>query len=424
MKLYKILSLILFFSLINCNSSITNNEDYSTYIQTKPNFDQSFASVDFWTNKLNKNPNQYPYLVKRASAYTKLFNQKGEISYLIKAEKDLANANIVTKEKNVGYLRSLASNYISQHRFKEALDLLNKAKSIGDELLSTRKMLFDTHMELGNYIEAEAYLKDIKNPSDFDYRIRLAKWEDHQGNLEGAVVQMEEAMKIAESSNLKSLKQWSYTNIADFYGHAGKIEKSYNYYLKALELDPNDAYAKKGIAWILYSYENKPDEALAILNHVSDYYSAPDYNLLVADIASYTGDMETKNRKLTDYQNAVRNNAYGAMYNKYNVLVYTEELLLPELAVEIAKEEVQNRPTPESYDLLAWSYFQMGNQQKAKQIIDAYVIGKTSEPDVLYHIAEIQKANGELESVKSIKPELLASLYELGPTMKQKIRNL
>ncbi|WP_411894577.1 cell surface protein [Winogradskyella sp. A2] len=424
MKLFKIFPLILFSLLINCNTSVTEKKEYVTYLNDSVNKNEFFATIDFWTKKLENNPNQYPYLVKRANVYTTLFSKTGDISYLIKAEEDLVEANAVTKEQNASYLRSLASNYISQHRFREALQLLNKAKAIGDQMLSTKKMLFDVHMELGNYIEAKAYLVEIKNPSDFDYRIRLAKWEDHQGNLDVAIINMEKAMQIAEASNLKEIKQWSYTNIADFYGHAGEIEKSYNYYLKALELDPNDAYAKKGIAWILYSHENNPEEALKLLDHISTYYSAPDYDLLIADIASYKGDLKTKEQKLLKYQEAVRNEAYGTMYNKYNVLVYTDELYLPELAVKIAEEEVQNRPTPESYDLLAWSYFKSGHPTKAKQIIDTYVVGKTSEPDVLYHIAEIQKASGDLESVKPLKSELLASLYELGPTMKDKIKNL
>lgn len=424
MKHYKIVALVLFSLLLNCNKGVTNKNDYQAYLDAT--IDQSSANetLEFWTNKIESYPNQFPYLIKRASAYTNLFSKTGDISYLIKAEADLVEANTITKHKNASYLRSLASNYISQHRFKEALSTLNKAKAIGDELSSTKKMLFDVHMELGNYIEAKAYLTDIKNTSDFDYLIRLAKWEDHQGNLDGAIANMEKAMAIAEASNLKGIKQWSYTNIADFYGHAGDIEKSYNHYLKALELDPSDAYAKKGIAWILYSYEDNSDEALDILNHISSYYSAPDYNLLMAEIAAYKGDLKVKEQELNDYQNAVKNEAYGDMYNAYNVLVYSDELNRPELAVKIAEEEVQNRATPETYDLLAWSYFQNGDTEKANDIIDKFVVGKTSEPAVLYHVAEIKKAIGDKETIATLKPELIASLYELGPAMKSKIKNL
>ena len=241
-----------------CKNTVTDSEDYSKYLSEKADKAELIANAQQWTDKLSETPNQYPYLVKRAAAYTSIFDATGDIDYLIKAEEDLKQAVDVTKGKTSSYLKSLASNYISQHRFKEALNLLKQAEENGDKLNGTHKMLFDVYLELGNYLAAESYLKHIKNTSDFDYLIRLAKWEDHKGNLEGAIINMEKAKAIAEASNLKGMKQWSYTNLADFYGHAGEIEKSYNLYLKALELDPTDAYAKKGIAWIAFSYENNP----------------------------------------------------------------------------------------------------------------------------------------------------------------------
>ena len=406
------------------NKTVTNEEDYRAYLTTKIDSSELFENVDFWTNKLENTSNQFLYQAKRSGAYSNVFSKTGNIEYLIKAENDLIAVNEATNYNQAGSLKSLATNYISQHRFKEALELLKKAETNGEKLNGTKKMLFDVHLELGNYIYAEAYLKDIKNTSDFDYLIRLSKWEDHQGNLEGAIQNMEKAMAIAESSNIKSLKQWSYTNIADFYGHAGEIEKSYNYFLKALELDPNDAYAKKGIAWIAYSHDKKPENALNILNHVATYYQAPDYDLLKAEIAEFQNDLELKSDALLNYQEAVSNKQYGDMYNAYNVMHYTDDLLLPQVAIDIAKLEVENRPTPQSYDLLAWSYFKLGNINKATEIIETYVDGKTFEPAVLYHVAEIYKAAGKTDKIKPLKQDLTASLYELGPLMKEKIKQL
>lgn len=424
-KILSYTTIVLLLVTISCqDSSVTNRNEYTSYVSQKPDFNTLFEDLDFWNNKLKNYPSQYPYLSKRASAYTKAFNATGNIEYLIKAEKDLIEANKITAHKNAGYLKSLASNYISQHRFKEALVLLKKAEDIGEKLNGTQKMLFDTHLELGNYFEASVYLNSIKNTSDFDYLIRLAKWEDHNGNLENAIIYMEKATKIAESSNLKNIKQWAYTNLADFYGHAGKIEESYRYFLKSLELDPNDAYAKKGIAWIVYSYEKNPDEALRILNQITSYYNAPDYDLLKAEIAEYKGDNNLKNKALQKYRLAVNNNLYGSMYNKHNVMDYTEDLKQPQMAITIAKKEVENRPTPQSYDLLAWSYFKNGNIKKATTIIDSHVEGKTFEPEVLYHVATIYKAAGKTDQVLKLKEELVQSLYELGPTMTYKINQL
>lgn len=425
MILKKVFPFIFLVVLFSCDSeTVVNPKDYSAYLETRINTENLHSDMQFWSNKLEATPNQYPYLAQRASAYTTIFDTTGEIEYLIQAEEDLLKAVEMTNHKNSAYLKSLAANYISQHRFKEALDLLKQAEAIGDNLSGTKKMLFDVYLELGDYILAEAYLKDIKNPSDFDYLIRLAKWEDYKGNLELAIKHMESAQDIAESSNLNQMRQWSYTNLADFYGHAGAIEKSYQNYLKALALDPHNAYAKKGIAWILYSFEDNPEEALKILNHISTYHKAPDYDLLRAEIAEYNNDLSLKSKALHHYDNAVRNSLYGDMYNAYNVMVYNDEMLLPEHAIEIAQREVHNRPTPASYDLLAWSYYKKGDIKKAISIVDDYVFEKTFEPNVLYHIAEIFKAAGRTSEIIPIKAELLESSFELGPMMERKIQQL
>lgn len=421
-KLFPLLFIIVFLS---CDSKkVTDRNDYQVYLQHDIDDSKAFEEINFWSIKLDNTPNQFPYLVKRASAYTNLFDSTGKIEYLNNAEKDLTAANRAVNYKNSSYLKALAHNYVTQHKFKEALAMLQKAEVLGEKLLGTQKMLFDVHLELGNYEEAEKYLTIIKNFSDFDYIIRLAKWEDHNGNLDGAISYMERAVKISESSNNKPLKQWSYTNLADFYGHSGKINMSYSYYLKALELDPNDAYAKKGIAWIVYSYEKNPDEALAIINNITTYYNAPDYNLLKAEIAEFKNNESLKNRSLEDFRASLSNTLYGDMYNTYSALHYADDLQLPEKAITIAMLEVKNRPTIQSYDLLAWSYFKAGETDKAEAIIDKHVKNNTEEPDVLYHIAEIYKAKGREQEVSNLKEELLASVYELGPLMKTKIERL
>jgi Tfp pilus assembly protein PilF len=425
--LIAVLAVVLF---TNCNSTskkqLTATKDYNAYldISTNETLERAKENEIFWSNKLEKTPNQYGYHSQLASTYTQYFSATGEVEYLKKSEKELLMVNDITQYNNPSYLKSLAYNYISQHKFKAALELLEKAEALQGNLQETRKMLFDVHLELGNYSAAQSYLETIENFSDFDYLIRLSKWSDHKGNLNAAIKYMEKAMAIAESSNLKSLKQWSYTNIADFYGHSGDIEKSYNHFLKALEIDPNDAYAKKGIAWIVYSHEKNPDEALRILNTVTESYKAPDYYLLKAEIAHYKGDIEMSTSQLERYHTAMQNKDYGDMYNKYNVLLYIDENSRLEDAIAIAKTEIENRPTPQSYDLLAWSYFKNGNLEDALQIVEKYIINKTYEPATLYHVAEIYKATGKTKDLKPLKKELLASLYELGPSMEDKIKNL
>ena len=279
-------------------------------------------------------------------------------------------------------------------------------------------------MELGNKEEAKAYLVSIEDFYDFDYLIRVSKWSDHDGDLSKAILYLKKASEKAESANNKALMQWSYTNLADYYGHDGQIQESYNHYLKALKLNPNDAYAKKGIAWIVYSYERNPTEALRILDSILKTHNAPDYFLLKSEIAEYMGDIELKDSFLKSYLAAIDDVAYGDMYNKYKATLYAEELKQTASALKIATIEINNRPTAQSYDLLAWTYYNHGDVKDALKIMENYVIGKTYEPEAMYHLAHIYKANGKFDEAKSLKKELLESTFELGPLMEQKINQI
>ena len=415
--------------LISCNkadSKITDAKEYNTYLNTTKNKELALANEEhkFWTEKLEKTPNQFPYLGKIASANAQLFSTTGEINYLIEAEKKLLLANKRTNYNNAGYLRGLARNYISQHRFKEALEQLLKAEENGERLINTQQMLFDVHLELGNTKKAKYYLTEIKNLSDFGYLIRLSKWSDHEGDLDAAIKYMEKAKDIAESSKNKNLMKWSYANLGDYYGHANRIEDSYNMYLKTLAINPNEAYAKKGIAWIVYSYERNPKEAMRILDAVQSEHQSPDYYLLKAEIAEYQNDNENKEENIKAYLAAVQNEQYGNIYNKYNALLFAEELNNINSALQIAKTEIENRPTPQSYDLLAWSYFQKGETKKALEIVEQHIADKTFDPKAQYHMAAIYKANGMGKDANQLKKELLESAYELGPVMEQNIKNL
>ncbi|WP_423779059.1 tetratricopeptide repeat protein, partial [Bizionia echini] len=185
----------------NQPTAITDKSDYNNYLELVANeaLQQAETDLQFWEKKLEKEPSQYPYVAKIAASHSRLFKITGKVSHLKAAEKNLLAVNERTKYNHVGYLRALSRNYISQHRFRDAKALLEKAKSNGENIEATYKMLFDVELELGDVVLAKTYLERIKNLSDFDYLIRLSKWSDHQGNLDAAIKYMEQATTIAEN---------------------------------------------------------------------------------------------------------------------------------------------------------------------------------------------------------------------------------
>lgn len=431
MKTLKTLPLLVFAiltisSCTNKPSQITKTSDYEKYLNVKENKSIDFANkeISFWQTKIDAAPNQKMYLGMLAANYGTLFQYTGDIKDLYKSEELLTQYNQAYNYSRVSTIRSLARNYISQHRFKEALTLANKALAIGEARKETQKLLFDVQMEVGNYPEALKNLNAIRQPKEYDYLIRLAKWNDHIGDLKTAIMLMEKARDIAIEDDNKALKIWSYSNLGDFYGHAGRIQESYDSYLKTLEIDPNYSYALKGIAWIVFSHERNTSEANRIITTIAKTHDTPDFYLLKSQIAQFS---ENKSEEVTNrnaYFSMLKKHNYGAMYNKYNVLIYADDKKTASKALEIAKVEIDHRPTPDSYDLLAWSYLNLGQNKKALEIAQKFVVGKSFEPKVQYHLAMIYKSNNIIEKVKPIKEELLLSTYELGPTLEKKVMQL
>ena len=423
---YIFLPLAIFF-LVSCqeegNDFKTDKKDDDQFLASKP-VKATSKYFKLWDSKIKSDSMQLLSLGNVAGEYSRFFKGTGDIKYLKDAEHSLKKAVEIAAVSKSGYLRALSRNYISQHRFKEALELAEEARTFGSGVKETQSLLFDLHMELGNYDLANKYLDSIQNMSDFGYLIRVAKWNDHKGDLDTAITFMEKATDKAESSKNRGLLLWSYTNLADFYGHAGRIEDSYHLYLKALHIDPQNAYAKKGIAWIVYSHERNGKEALRILDSIMEKNKSPEYHLLKAEVAAFLKDDMLRVQALDDYYKIVENNKdYGNMYNAYNVDFYLS-MDVERKAFELAQEEVGNRPTPESYSWLAYSLLHLGEKQKAMEVIEQHVMGVTYEPAILQQAAEIYKANGEKEKVSELKQELMGAAYELGPVKEAQIASL
>ena len=90
-------------------------------------------------------------------------------------------------------------------------------------------------------------------------------------------------------------------------------------------------------------------------------------------------------------------------------------------SVDIAKMEIQNRPTPHSFDLLAWGLYHQGNFSQALEVAQQNVEGQTFEPDAYYHLGRIYLANGNRRKSKQYLEEALKSEFELGPSVTRDI---
>lgn len=417
---------ILFGLLAGCRQgpSVTNSNDYAIYLEpgrAGQALHRQLTELSFWEQRLARDTGNYVDMLELAARCTELYRLQGDVRLLNRADSLLRRSSAKLGHKDPEILFSLAQHSITLHRFREAASFAEAAEKAGGDLYLVRLLQFDAAMELGQYGKARQSLQSLRNTSTFDYAIRKAKWEDHSGNPEGAISVMEEALLKVKGKN-QSLYLWGLSNLADMYGHAGRIRDAYAAYLSVLKEDPLNYHCLRGIAWIAYANDGKSAEATRIVNYLLSQAEIPELRLLLAEMAEAEGHSQEQWQQLRAFESAVTRPAYGNMYAKYLAELYAGPLLEPGKAVAVAEAEWKHRFTPETCDGMAWAYYRNGELDKALQITRKFVYGKTYEPGILLRSGIIFAAAGQKKEARELLEACAGSSFELGPAASREAR--
>ena len=410
-----------------CSSKkIINPQDYNAILsdikRTEKQLEKLNTEISFWQNRLAKDTGSFVDMLQLASNHIKRFKTIGHVNELHIADSFYAICLQKVRTTDPEIYFSYSQNAITQHRFKDAWQSLMLSDSIGVNPFVLRLLKFDAAMEIGLYSLASKNIEELQDKTSFDYLIRKAMLEDHKGRLDVAIALMEKALKEVESKGRQELVLWAKSNLADMYGHAGRVKEAYKNYVDVLKIDSNYLYALKGIAWISFSHDHNTQEAKRILYYILSQTNLPDLYLLLAEIAEWEKNKSEKDSYINKFLSIVENPAYGNMYNKYLVTIYTTDKNDLDKALAIAEKEVNSRPTPETFDWLAWVYYKKGDIARAYELINKNVIGKTFEPNSLLRTAYILKSHGDKRESDKIFKECLTSSFELGPITTAEIK--
>ena len=423
MKIYPFICLaIILASCAEPKRQIALFDDYDQYLTDRllVGNDPVKDEIGFWRTRLSKSPGDETSQLKLAGLYAEMFKTSGSIDNIQLSDSLYKLALNRYPNGNVEIFQGLAANAIAQHKFPEAKNYAEKALDLKDKKSASLLILVDVSLEIGDYARANKILDQFKNKNSFAYLIRKAKAKDHEGMGDSAIACMEKA--FARIKGNKVLAQWALSNLADMYGHAGRIDEAYAAYLEVLRINPRHGHALKGIAWICISHDGNLHDAKNIINAMATGNFTPESHLWLASVAEMENNEVQKMQHLSKFKLLVSRPGYKAMYRKYLAIIEAEEFS-PAVAVEIAEEEIRNRPTPNSFDLLAWSYYQQGNFKKAHDIAMRRVKDQTFEPLAFYHLGMIDLANGNVTMAKESLKKALDSEFELGPLITRQIKS-
>lgn len=417
-----LVSIFLFSACQKENIAIVNPSDYESSLilhkaSSKYSLDEDMA---FWKERLARMPKDEASKRKLAGLHAARFKSTGRVEELKISDSIYHELLKTATTGRTGLFLGLAQNSITQHQFKTADVYADSAIAVGERRPAALLVSTDIALELGDQARARHILKQFVNKNSFAHRIRQVKLKDQQGDLDSAIIIMEEAHNRVKEN--KDLFCWTLSNLGDMYGHAGRVEDAYQAYISVLRTDPGYDYALRGIAWIALSHDKNFPEAKRIITVLSSRSFMPEAHLLLSQIAALEGNKPEQQKQLMQFISMTDTEGYRTMYAKYLAHIYAEELGMPEKSLAIAEQEIKNRPTPQSYDLKSWALLQLGRKKDALAIVQQYVEGETFEPEAAYHMGMVYLLNDKAELAEKHLEAAYESSFELGPVISDRIK--
>ena len=417
---------LLAFASCNNNKKIIVSVDFVDSLinhYTEPQAIKANADeMVFWKIRIDpKNPgisNESRY----AAALAARFHLSGDINDVKNSDSVLHKIDITYNHKEASPYLALTSHAILQHRFTEADSLLEAAKKIGIKPYESLAISFDVDFELGRYTLAETELKKMNTSNDYGYYFRHSKFAHYKGELDTAVAAMQKAAELAGYDI--TLKQAALSNTADLYLHNSKPQQAYEHYVESIKLSSSDLHSIMGIGWIALVHDKNDSLAERIFNFVRSKTRSAEPLLKLTQIAEQRGDSILQLKYARQFESIVSDSAYGNMYNKYLIDLYTGTLHEPGKAELLAKRELLNRNTPQTQAWYVWALYANNKKEEAYKIFQANVSGKPLEGLELYWMGKLMQGLDKGYNAQQFFKAAWKNRYDLSPAKVKELDNL
>jgi tetratricopeptide (TPR) repeat protein len=377
------------------------------------------TDLQFWKNRILPNTTDYTSTSKYAAALISRFHLLGDIKDVKTSDSILQKLSSNFNGKEVGPYFSLVGHYILQHRFKEADYIFQMAKNIGLKKYETAATAFDVNFELGRISLAKTDLRNIQLENDFGYQFRKSKMMHYNGELDSSIKAMQKAVENAGQD--EALQLAALSNVGDLYIHAGKLDKAYNCFVDCIKANPIDLHSIMGIGWVALVKDKNDSLAERIFQFVSTKTKSPDPLLKLIAVAEQRGDSAMQLQYAKAFEQKASDSLYGNMYNKYLLQLYTGILDNPSRAEAIAKQELQNRSTAQTYAWYAWALLNNNKKEEAYAVYQKNVSGKPLEGLELYWMGKLMQRLNKGYNAKQFFKEAEKNIYDLEPGIQNEL---
>jgi tetratricopeptide (TPR) repeat protein len=297
----------------------------------------------------------------------------------------------VLNEDPVQYdaLRMLGAIDLSQHRFRDALGVADRARELRPTDAWNYGVMGDALIELGEYDKAfQAFdtMMSIRPGAAAYARVSYAR--ELRGDLQGALQAMEFAEKSTPPQDPEA-QAWYATHIGELYLKMGALDESNRAFRRAAFDFPNYPLAMIGQGKVKVA-QGDHDGALAL--YVEQIKRTP-----TLDLAARIGDLYAEAGKTSEsehyYQLAEDLAGPPIAQTEANLALFlADHNRKLEEALKIAETVASTRQDIFTEDALAWTYFKLGRLDQAAVASARALRTGTKDDRLLRRAAQIRAA--------------------------------
>jgi tetratricopeptide (TPR) repeat protein len=368
------------------------------------------AGIRQFETRVREDPRDFLSLTILGQLYARRARDVGNVSDLKRAEEAFRHA-LRLKADHTAAAAHLAAAYVAQHRFGEALTLVQDIEKQSPGGLDVLAMRFDIAMETGRYREAEDALGILEQRAANDYAIlaRRAQMAELKGRTAQAVTLLRRAAEnMEQAAESGSEIAWFRSRLGDLYFHTGCLSEAEEQFQLAVKLASRYPLALTGLADVR-AFQGRLQEAADLYRSALAAAPSPRRLFALAAVEERLNLMADATRHRQEGEAMARDlSGVPVAFYRDLAIFYADQAGRAAEALDHAQKDLAVRQDVRAYDTLAWALYRNRRFDEAEAAsAEALKLG-TRDPDFLYHAGMIHQARGDEARARAAFDEALA----------------
>jgi tetratricopeptide (TPR) repeat protein len=325
-------------------------------------------------------------------AYQQRARETGDASYYTRSDGVLRRA-LALDPKDFTATAGLGSLALARHRFRDALALGRRARSLSPRSAHAHGVVGDALIELGRYEQAFAAFDTMARlkPSAASYA-RVAYGRELIGRPREAIT----AMRLAVDASVGSpeAQAWALVELGKLHFGLGQLRPAERAYRDALRVFPGYVFALEALART-ETARGRPERAIRLAQRATEAMPLPQLVATLGDLYRATG-----RERLARGQYAVvaaidrLQRASGVRTDLESALFRADHGIRLSRTVQLARAARHERPSIEGDAVLAWALARAGNCGEARRYSDRALRLGTRDASKFFHRGMIERCLG------------------------------